>query len=275
VGPHGMSRYRRYYFILVAVSLSACSGAKVRAQKSRHAETVSTKAPAWVTAKSIPSGCALGTSGNTIFWPDSITYATQNARASLAANLLGVDIKNITKDITIGDWSRVDEVVLQKVEGVLKDTVTVALWIDRAGILDAKDFAYAMVCERKVAKEVRQKLPVSQGVPDWIYDPKRDDRLCVWGFSAATIDSIVEPCSERQRNFAVQNTKREMARSIAVSHKAAFFFYLDRLVTAPSEEDIEWAKQKAEQAEVVEAWCDKDGHGPLQDKIVYYVLMCL
>jgi|GEM_PF-2133577 len=269
-----------YCVICMAFLATACSGQKVRGQKPRQ-QNISEKGtppPAWVTMREVPSGCAVGTSGNTIFWPDSIKYATQNARANLAANLLGVKIKDITVDIVKGEWSRRQEVVLQKVEGLLRDIVTVGIWIDRRGVLEGKDFAYAMVCERKVAQEVRKKLPIPQGVPEWIYDPKKEGRLCVWGFSAATIDSIAEPCSQRQRNFAIQNTKEEMAKAIGVAHKAAFFFYLDRYLEkfeiAPSEEVIEWAKEEAEKAEVVAEWCDKDGRGPIQDEVVYYILMC-
>jgi hypothetical protein len=216
----------------------------------------------------VQNGCARGSHGNTIFWPDSVIYATQDARANLAANLLGVEIKEVTRDTLLG----FDEVALQQVEGVLEGIVTVAVWLDRKGVLGGENFAYALVCKREVARE---RFPVPEGVPQWVYDPTREGRLCVWGFSAATIDSITEPCSERQRKFAIENTKKDLSKAIAVSHKAAFLFYLDRLTTAPSEEEIEWAKQRAENAEVVEEWCDRDGRGPLQDKIVYYCLMCL
>jgi hypothetical protein len=129
------------------LALGAGCGAGTRATRDREAPP-----PGWVDRLPLRTGvmCAVGLSGPTLYQPDCIKNAADNARGHLADNISST-IRTVTLDVSDGGGGYFDRsVFVQGSESastaVLEGSLIEAQWVDFAGQKGDARGCFTLVC---------------------------------------------------------------------------------------------------------------------------------
>jgi hypothetical protein len=191
---------------------------------------------------------------------DSVRWAAEEARGSLASSLLGVNLRDVQ---VIGNETY-EEVSLEQVKGVLADIVIVAQWIDRGGAASDPGTSYAVACTRAASAS----FPSPSGAPPWVLNVP-SDRVCALGVCGPTIRP------EDQQAYVVDDARERLAESIAIHLEAARSFGVPGIAAASLETVPDDAVERAKAGSVRETWLDLQGLGPLQEPGAMYALICV
>lgn len=253
---HSLSR--TLPFVALAFLAGSCGPAERRVDNGHPRGT---PVPSWVRDRIPPQGCRIGDNGPTIRLWDAPVWAEENARCQMAFDLFSGRVRNLA----LATATSVEEVLIQEVDNILANVVTVGTWIDFRGEAGPKGSAWALACRRD---RLPAGLRPAKGVPDWVAATPRNGHCAVasWGPTVRAVE---------QDDLLEEAARERLAATLALRNSAKIVDGIPGLECATEESVPQEALRQAQAGKIVQRWRDTDGRGPLGIAGTAYAMICL